>query len=511
MLQRNRIFLAATFVVAAVLLTTTLAMAQEVPVSKVDVFGGYTWADTGSHSFTTPPIKPMPRGFTAAATWWGTRNFGLTLDSQGSFGDNNTRLATFQFGPSVRYPGEHVTIFGHALFGLYDLSVPVFGSNPNIGITSGGGLDVNLNRHWDIRVIQADLQYGRYHNVIKSEFAGARVGGGVIYKFGVGPVGPPPSAACSAQPTEVFEGEPVTITATGANFNPKRTLSYNWSGTGVKVSGTGATGTVDTKGLQPGSYPVKASISDGKKGMAECTASFTVKQPRPPTISCSANPSTVQPNGTAQITSNGSSPDGRNLTYSYTASAGTISGTGSSATLNTAGAQPGPINVNCNVADDRNLSASSSTTVTVEAPPPAPAAPPAPEASKLNEISFKNNSPRVDNAAKAILDEVALRLQRDADSKAVVVGEANAKEKAGKKLAAQRAVNAKAYLVKEKGIDASRIEVRTGSGGESKAEVWLVPAGATFNAQGTEVVSDNVKASPTKGASHKKAAKKPAA
>jgi outer membrane protein OmpA-like peptidoglycan-associated protein len=310
-------------------------------------------------------------------------------------------------------------------------------------------------------------------------------------------------------PTEVFEGEPVTATATPANFNPKRTLSYAWTGTGVKVSSTTGTANIDTKGLQPGSYAVKSSITDGKKGMADCTASFTVKQPRPPTISCSANPTTVQPNGTSQITSSGNSPDGRNLTYSYTASAGTISGTGTSATLNTAGAQPGPITVNCNVSDDRNLTAASTTSVTVEAPPPPPPPPAAPESSKLNEIAFKKNSPRVDNAAKAILDEVALRLQRDADAKAVLVGQADPKEASAKKLAAQRAVNAKSYLVTEKGIDASRIEVRTGSGTAMSTEIWLVPAGATFNGEGTSLVSDKVKPTATKHAAPaKKATKK---
>lgn len=496
----------ASLIVVVMSLCAVSALAQDAPASKADIFAGYAWADTGSHGFDN--LKNMPRGFTAAGTWWGVRNFGFTIDSQASFGDNNTRLATLQAGPSVRFPGEHVTMFGHALVGLYDLRTPDLGSNANIGITAGGGMDLGLTRHWDLRLLQADMQYGRFHGPAKSEFLGARLATGLVYKIGVGPVGPPPSATCSVQPTEVFEGEPVTATANAQNFNPKRTLTYAWSGTGVKVSGTGATGNIDTKGLQPGSYPVKASISDGKKGMAECTASFTVKQPRPPTISCSANPSTVQPNGTAEITSNGSSPDGRNLTYNYTASAGNISGNGSSATLNTSGAQPGPINVGCTVTDDRNLSASSSTTVTVEAPPPAPAPPPKPESSKLNDITFKKNSPRVDNAAKAILDEVALRLQRDADAKAVIVGQADSNEKGAKKLAAQRAVNAKAYLVNEKGIDASRIEARTGSTPGTTAEIWLVPAGATFSGDGTEVVSDKVKATATKAAHHtKKAAK----
>jgi outer membrane protein OmpA-like peptidoglycan-associated protein len=509
MLKRNSSALASGLVVVLTLMFAIPAAAQDTQPSKVDLFAGYAYADTGSKGFV-PGMKAMNRGFTAAGTYWTSRYIGMTVDSGFTWGENFTRLTTVQAGPSVRYPTEHATVFGHALAGLYDLRVPTFGSNGNIGITAGGGLDLNVSKHFDIRLAQGDFEWGRYSTLLKkSEFAGGRFASGLVFKFGtIGPPPAPPSAACSLQPTEVYEGEPVTATATGSNFNPKRTLTYTWSGTGVNVTGSGPTGNIDTKGLQPGQYTVKANISDGKKGTAECTTSFTVKQPRPPQISCSANPSTVQPNGTSTITSNGSSPDGRNLTYNYTASAGRVSGNGSSATLNTSGAQPGPITVNCTATDDRNLSASSSTTVTVEAPPPAPAPPPKPEASKLNEISFKKNSPRVDNAAKAILDEVALRLQRDADAKAVVVGNADAKETGAKKLAAQRAVNAKAYLVKEKGIDASRIEARTGSGGTQNAEIWLVPAGASFDAAGTDVVSEKVKASPAKAAPKKKAAVK---
>jgi ribosomal protein S11 len=60
--------------------------------------------------------------------------------------------------------------------------------------------------------------------------------------------------------------------------------------------------------------------------------------------------------------------------------------------------------------------------------------------------------------------------------------------------AAQRAVNAKAYLVTEKGIDASRISVATGTADSQTVEEYLVPAGADFTAdvQGTTPVDESV-------------------
>jgi outer membrane protein OmpA-like peptidoglycan-associated protein len=226
----------------------------------------------------------------------------------------------------------------------------------------------------------------------------------------------PPSAACSIQPMEVFAGETVTATASGSNFNPKRTVTYNWNGTGVKVAGSDASTQIDTTGLQPGSYVVTANLSDGRKnGTASCSTRFTVKEPRPPVVSCLADPASVQMGGTSTIKSNGSSPDGRRVSYSYTASAGEISGNADTAILNTRGAQPGRITVTCNVGDDRNppLTASSNTMVNVEAPPPPPPAAPPPEIKQLeaklalHSIYFQTARPTVEHPEGGLVDSQA--------------------------------------------------------------------------------------------------------
>ena len=58
--------------------------------------------------------------------------------------------------------------------------------------------------------------------------------------------------------------------------------------------------------------------------------------------------------------------------------------------------------------------------------------------------------------------------------------------------AAMRAVNTKDYLVKEKGIDPSRISVATSATDGQKVEDYLVPAGANFGSdvQGTTPVDE---------------------
>ena len=169
-----------------------------------------------------------------------------------------------------------------------------------------------------------------------------------------------------------------------------------------------------------------------------------------------------------------------------------MSGTGNTATLSTTGAPAGTITVTCSVQDDKGQTATATTSVNVEAPPP----PPAPKTKTLCSINFdrdKKRPARVDNEAKACLDDVALNLQQQTDASAVLVGEAASTEKKADTLAAQRAVNTKDYLVKEKGIDPSRISVRTGTQGNKEVENYLVPAGATFDSdvQGTTAVDES--------------------
>ena len=55
----------------------------------------------------------------------------------------------------------------------------------------------------------------------------------------------------------------------------------------------------------------------------------------------------------------------------------------------------------------------------------------------------------------------------------------------------QRAVNEKDYLVTEKGIDASRISVYTGTAGTKSSATTLIPDGATFDTTGLTPVDES--------------------
>ncbi len=135
----------------------------------------------------------------------------------------------------------------------------------------------------------------------------------------------------------------------------------------------------------------------------------------------------------------------------------------------------------CVVADDKGQTAAQTTQVTVAAAAVVAAKA---ETSALCSISFQRDlhrPSRVNNEAKACLDEIALGLQRSPDTTLAIIGNTKVKRSGRNTLAAQRAVNTKAYLVKEKGIDASRIKVYTGIDNGNTVTNISVPLGATLS------------------------------
>lgn len=485
----------------AVLCTfATLAAAQDQPAPKWELFGGYSFFHPGAdvHGQLPGALFPLssrleanPRGAGVSATYDFNRWLGLTLDTSTHWGSGETTVAkriddvglsNLSLGPKVTFRSAHFSPFFEALVGDHRLMPEAFHHVDKLGFMLGGGLDINLSRHVALRLLRADYVISSYRYgppaVPTTDIRGVRLQTGLNFMFGGGTPPVSPSAACSVQPTEVFAGEPVTATASGSNFNPKRTVKYNWNGIGVKVAGSDASTQIDTTGLQPGSYGVTANLSDGSKnGFASCSARFTVKEPRPPVISCSADPASVRTGGTSTINSNASSPDGRRLTYSYTASAGEISGNGDTATLNTRGAQPGRITVTCNVSDDRNppLMASSTTIVNVEAPPPPT---PAPEVRQLearlalHSIYFQTARPTASNPSGGLVasqQTVLMSLANDfkkylafrPEAELILGGHADPRGSIeyNKALTERRVERTKRFLV-EQGVPAANIETR---------------------------------------------------
>jgi hypothetical protein len=478
--------------------------------SKWDIFAGYSYL--APHGTTTTGVQSQAINFGSivSISRYFNKYVGVQLEGQEHIPNQNAYYPhcpscgstwandDFEGGSAglvFRFPTEEVTPFVHGLVGADYVGVNPGTTSDVWGVllTAGGGLDYAtplFHRHLSIRLFQADYQYNHINFPGgRGNFNMAQLSAGFVWHIGQLTPPPPITLACSASPAAVYPGDPVTVTGTAGMVLPKLTPTYTWTGTGV--TGNGETATVATAGLAPGSYTVNGTVKEGTGTKpwetANCTASFTVKAYEPPTVSCSVTPTTIKPGDTATVTATGLSPQNRPLTYSYTTSSGTVTGTGTTATYASTGAATGPVTITGTVTDDKGQTATCQTSLTIEAPVAV-----APKTQTLCSITFTKDTKRptrVDNEAKACLDQVALSLQNQSDAKAVVVGEETSAEKEPKKgkhhheeadYAAQRAVNTKAYLVEEKGIDASRISVATGTSDAQTVEDYLVPAGANF-------------------------------
>ena len=499
----------------ALCLSGVYAVAQTDIQPKDEVFGGYSWLHPNGKVDFGYQVEDIAKGFDFSNVYYvpAAHNLGILVDGSGHFGED-TEVGYILGGLQFKYHADIFSPFARFFVGTARIDPPTYVPEWNFAVGGGGGFDLNITHRFAIRLVQVDYIHTSYRTIDEGSPAwnSIRLAAGLVVNLG-NYYAPALSAACTATPATVLAGEPVTVTATGTNFNPKHTVTYLWTTSGGRLSSTSTpSATVDTTGMAAGSYTANATLTDPKgpktHNVANCGANFNVNVPHnPPQVTCSANPTMVEAGTPSTITANATSPDpGVTISsYSYQASSGTISGAGMSATLDTAGTKAGSINIIVTATDSRGLTGNCTTAVAVEAPPPAP------QVSGRTPIQFiqrphqKYIPWRVDNAAKAILDDDATALKGDPNAKLVIVGYADGEPQpmigTGKKkhpmdLAAQRAVNAKAYLVQQQGIDPSRVEVRKGKGKDHVADIFWVPQGADTAAspllQGTTPVDESV-------------------
>ncbi len=488
--------------------------------SKWDIFLGYSYLSPHGDATVSPGIcghscgpnsgtfyyDEVDVGGIVSAARFFNRYAGVQAEvgihefgGDGAYGTgDDDGFTTFAGGLILRYPGAKFTPFGHALAGGALISGPYH--NPNtlgLDITAGGGLDYELNHHWAIRMVQADYEYmnvnfGTTSSGLLWNLHGSlginvmRLSGGIVYHSGDFAPPAPVNLSVSVNPATIYPGDPVTATAVADNLDPKLNAIYVWNGTGV--TGNGASATVATATLAPGSYTVQAQVKEGKPGKeglkpwqsARASASFTVKAFEPPSISCTASPSTINVGGTSMVTAGGISPQNRPLTYSYTASSGSISGSGAMADFNAAGAPSGTVQITCNVSDDKGQSATATTSISIAAPPaPVPAITAAtPEMKRLearlalHSVFFPTAQPRIERldggllpSQEATLTTLATDFQQylalKPDAHLILSGHADVRGSVeyNQALSERRVARAKQFLI-EKGVPEANIETR---------------------------------------------------
>ena len=237
------------------------------------------------------------------------------------------------------------------------------------------------------------------------------------------------------------------------------------------------------------------NFSVGYHGGTPCCEIYVPPAPppapanRPPTVSLDCTRDTLLQGETTPCRATAADPDGDPLTYTWSTSAGRITGTGANTTLDTGGVPCDTnITVTVQVSDGRGGTASATDTVRVRC-----AEKPKPEAVTCTSGGFPRNLARLNNVDKACLDDVASKLRSDPRSRVVVVGHADSSERNADVTGRKRAEAVKNYLVKERGVDEARVTAK--SAGSTKpldsgktaaaraknrrVDVIFVPEGAT--------------------------------
>jgi outer membrane protein OmpA-like peptidoglycan-associated protein len=296
------------------------------------------------------------------------------------------------------------------------------------------------------------------------------------------------TSSCSADKSSVVEGSNTSVqTTASATDSWGHPLTYTWTANGGRITnGSSPYARWDLEGAAPGNYTLSLRVDDGAGKTSSCSAPVRVDpKPKPPapTMSCSADRSTVTAGERPQITATVNDQSNTALKYNWQTNGGQLvnaSDSSSTVQLDTSGLAPGTYTVTGRVENGAGGAADCSTSVTVQQPP-AP-----PQASKISDCSFPLRSARVDNVCKRVLDDAAVRLQSDPKAKVMLIGFADAKEPGADKLAERRAGECKKYLGGKAGIDASRVDTRSSTGTDAEAkqnrrvDVVLVPDGASY-------------------------------
>lgn len=269
----------------------------------------------------------------------------------------------------------------------------------------------------------------------------------------------PPTVACSVSSNSVQVGGSSTVTAK-ANSPDGSPLTYSWTVNGQTQAAASPEFIFGSAGRQPGNYTVAVTVNTGKF-TASCSSNVAVREVPvpPPTISCVTPTVNIDSGSTAQLSVRANA-ERATPSIGWSATTGKVTGSGQSVIYDATGIAAGSYLVTATVDNGRGGRASCTTTVNVS--------------QKINVPGFPEGKPRVNNVAKAILDNAATQMKNDSHLRASIAGyiDGSKREARIKELGLKRAQAVVSYLV-NKGIDASRLSATDGgigTLGNSKTE-----------------------------------------
>lgn len=151
-----------TLLLVIVLTLTCGSLFAQDDYPRAEVFGGFSLLNTDIGSSLSVPHSLY--GFQANIAFNLDGYFGVEADFGGQFkseGDVKVHIYEYMFGPRVALRQEKTTLFLHALWGGVNVGGGGY-SNSDFTIEFGGGLDLNMNDRFALRVVQVDWIWSRF-------------------------------------------------------------------------------------------------------------------------------------------------------------------------------------------------------------------------------------------------------------------------------------------------------------------------------------------------------------
>jgi outer membrane protein OmpA-like peptidoglycan-associated protein len=185
--------------------------------------------------------------------------------------------------------------------GLEKSDIKTYTEDSDFGWNAGGGFRIFLSRKFNLRL---DGRYVRTKvgDVIDDSQGNVEATAGLGLLFGghkeevaevpvvAPPPNQPPTVSCVAERAEILPGESVRISATGAD--PENgPLTYEWTATAGRVTGSGAGATLDFTGATPpatAAITVRVTDDHGLTATSDCSVRLIEPAKPAEAVSCTA-------------------------------------------------------------------------------------------------------------------------------------------------------------------------------------------------------------------------------